>query len=118
MLDPPTYSVLDVGKRGIPKLGEPQMAWLRLIHNDPTYGPQWRHLRWTLVPEDHLPLVVFQYAGQDFDLTYFLVIGDVCNAALDLSEGSVIAISHFDQDCKPSENLTVRGEKALLGWEP
>jgi hypothetical protein len=114
----PTYSVLDAGKPTGPKLSALQVAWLRLIHDDPKYGSRWKHLRFSVVPEDHLPLVVFDYDGEDFATTEFPVIGDACDAALDVSEGSVMATSHFDQPCTASENLTVRGEKALLGWEP
>jgi hypothetical protein len=117
-IDSATYSVLDAGKTGVPHLGAMQAAWLRLIHDDPAYAPRWKRLRWSLVPEDHLPLVVFEYRGEDFNTTLFPIIGDACNAFLDTSEGTVMATPHFDRPCAASEELRVRGEKALLGWEP
>ena len=113
-----TYSVLDTGKPGVPHLSALQRSWLRLIHDDPSYGPKWKYLRWTFVPEDPLPLVVFEYHGEDYNRQYFPIVGDVCNAFLDVSEATVIATPHFDRPCKPSEQWDVRGEKALLGWEP
>jgi hypothetical protein len=120
-----TYSVLDIGKGGIPQLTAHQRAWLQLIHDDPTYRSRWRHLRFApRVAEDHLPVVVFdadpETQGHVFSLAYdqFLIIGDACNAAFDPSEGGINALPHFDMPCKPSEQLRVRGEKKFLGWEP
>ena len=61
---------------------------------------------------------MFEYHGEDYNTTSFPVIGDVCNVFLDVSEATLVATPHFDLPCKPSEQLTVHGEKALLGWEP
>jgi len=121
-----TFSVLAVGKAGTPRLTPLQMEWLNLIHSDPTYRPRWSHLRWTIgVQEEHLPVVVFDddsdvrpEAGASLDYGEFLIIGDVCNAAFKPSEHSIMSLPHFDIPCKPSEQLRVRGERELLGWEP
>ncbi len=61
-----TYSVLDIGKPGVPRLTPGQMAWLERIHCTPTYGKIWSHLRFSTLPAYNVPLIV--YDGKDFGL--------------------------------------------------
>jgi hypothetical protein len=122
-----TYSVRDVEKAGTPRLDAKQSAWLRLIHADPAYFRIWNRLRWTLVAvhDQRTPVIVFDfdpnyYTNGPYSLEYdeFRIIGESCNTAFDPSERDVVALSHFDRPCEPSEQPAVRGQKALLGWEP
>jgi hypothetical protein len=122
-----TYLVLDVGRPGTPPLNARQSAWLGLIHADPAYRGIWKRLRWTLVAvrDQRTPLIVFDfdpnyYTNGPYNLEYdeFPIIGESCNLAFNPSERDVVALPHFDQPCKASEQLKVRGQKALLGWEP
>jgi hypothetical protein len=87
-----TYSVLDVGKPGIPQLSTIQTRWLHLIHAVPEYRKRWSYLRFTRQPENNYPsvppLIVFDALGLDRVIKTdvggafpsFHVIGEPCNA--------------------------------------
>jgi hypothetical protein len=117
-----TYSVLEIGAAKAPKLNSKQTAWMHLIHADPAYRKIWSELRWTLVAvnEQRTPVIVFDVVPGKDSLTanWFPIIGEVCNVAFDPTEGDVATLPHFDVPCKPSEQPPVRGQKALLGWQP
>jgi hypothetical protein len=113
-----TYSVLDVGKPDVPQLDRLQLAWLRLIHEDPKYGRRWNHLRWTVHTTSQTPVIVFDSDIGDLATTEPRIIGEACTSAYHPDEGATVAIPHFDIPCKASEQSRVRGEKALIGWEP
>jgi hypothetical protein len=87
-----TYSVLDVGKPGVPQLTRLQARWLHLIHAVPEYKKRWSYLRFTKQPGNNYPsvppLVVFDAQGFDQVIKTdvggappsFHVIGEPCNA--------------------------------------
>jgi hypothetical protein len=87
-----TYSVLDVGKPGVPQLTTLQARWLHLIHAVPEYKKRWSYFRFTKQPENNYPsvppLVVFDAQGLDRLIKTdvagvppsFHAIGEPCNA--------------------------------------
>lgn len=85
-----TYSVLDVGKPGVPQLTTLQARWLHLIHAVPAYAKRWEYLRFVKQPNNYPsvpPLVVFDAQGLDRlsqrDVgpgARFHVIGEPCSA--------------------------------------
>jgi hypothetical protein len=87
-----TYSVLDVGKPGVPQLTTLQARWLHLIYAVPTYRKRWSYLRFAKQPPPHdpsdPPLAVFDAQGLDRLIKTdvggvppsFHVIGEPCNA--------------------------------------
>lgn len=86
-----TYSVLDVGKPGVPALTSSQQRWLHLIHSTKAYAARWPHLRFAPQPPPthstapkQPPLIVFdplEWTGSPSDPgANFHVIGEPCNA--------------------------------------
>ncbi len=94
-----TYSVLDVGKPGVPHLSSRQQAWLGLIRRSPGYAARWKYLRFTvrlitvngtqggrLLPLK-VPLVVFYARGWTPAFAHydapFHIIGEPCRFDFD-----------------------------------
>lgn len=82
-----TYSVRDVGKRGVPLLTTREQVWLDLIRKTPAYAKRWSHLRFTkqIAPDTPraTPLIVFDalsWTAKFTGYTAFHVIGEPCNA--------------------------------------
>ncbi|HMD02170.1 MAG TPA: hypothetical protein VKG44_04310 [Candidatus Baltobacteraceae bacterium] len=77
-----TYSVLDLGKAGVPVLVPAQLAWLKRIHATPAYASQWKHLRFVArtTYDGKLPLIVFDARGEaEIGLPgVYHVIGEPC----------------------------------------
>jgi hypothetical protein len=114
-----TYSVLDMRRPNAPRLSPIQTKWLDLIHRDHSYSGRWRKLRFSLVAEQRLPLIVFvRDDHEDLFFHDYGIIGEACDVYFDPAEGTVTATPHFDKPCSRSEQLTVNGEKTLLGWAP
>jgi hypothetical protein len=121
-----TYSVLDVGKTGVPQLTTLQARWLHLIHAVPTYRKRWSYMRFVKQPSPKLPsdppLVVFDAQGIDreneHDLAaapspWFHVIGEPCNFTYSPQSRSYVA--ETSAACSPEQLLPqVPGESSVL----
>lgn len=120
-----TYSVLDVGKPGVPQLTTLQARWLHLIHAVPAYAKRWQYMRFVKQPRNKYlsvpPLVVFDAQALDrlsesnvaaYE-AWFHVIGEPCSATYvpsrDLYVGQTSAACSSDQ-LLPS----VPGESGVL----
>jgi hypothetical protein len=89
-----TYSVLEIGKAGVPRLTRVQLDWMNRIHCTPAYAKAWRHLRFaTIVNYAVTPLTV--YDGRDvlLDLPSGAhVIGAPCDYVFDPFRVGTIAL--------------------------
>lgn len=116
-----TYSVLDVGKPGVPLLTRLQKAWLALIKRAPGYRKIWKTLRFLPMNDDKLPLTALDPGPSWKDggaWQGFHIIGDDCNAYIILDPRDGPRIQPFTE-CGPQDmRPAVPGEKALLGWDP
>jgi hypothetical protein len=120
-----TYSVLDVGKPGVPPPTTLQARWLHLIHAVPAYKRRWSYLRFVKQPEPKLPsdppLVVFDAQRIDrlseSDVAayeaWFHVIGEPCSATY--SPSRKIYVGETSAACSPDQLLPpVPGEASVL----
>jgi hypothetical protein len=122
-----TYSVVDVGKPGVPQLTKLQARWLHLIHAVPAYAKRWQYLRFVRQPEKNLPsdppLVVLDAQGTDrlseSDVAateaWFHVIGEPCNATY--SPARRIYVGETSAVCQPYLSQLeppVPGESSVL----
>lgn len=90
-----TYSVLDVGKAGVPRLSRAELNWLHRIRGTPAYAMRWKHLRFvTGLHPRGLPLIVFDDEGQAaYGLGgLYAIIGIPCGGIYDPTEGMVEAM--------------------------
>jgi hypothetical protein len=120
-----TYSVLDVGKPGVPQLTTLQARWLHLIHAVPAYRKKWQYLRFVKQPPNKYPLVpplvVFDAQGSDdfseSDIAateaWFHVIGEPCKATY--SPSRKMYVGETSAACSPDQLLPpVPGESSVL----
>jgi hypothetical protein len=120
-----TYSVLDVGKPGVPPLTTLQARWLHLIHAVPAYAKRWQYLRFVKQPAKKLPpdppLIVFDAQGLDrlseSDVAayeaWFHAIGEPCSAAYTPSRK--MYVGETSAACSPDQLLPpVPGESSVL----
>lgn len=122
-----TYSVLDVGKPGVPRLTSTQREWLHLIHRAPFYSKRWEHLRFRLRKfraykpgEIVTPLIVIDlrgwYPGKKGALRdpSVHIIGEPCNAWYRLVERAPTAPS--SASCDPANGAwpVIPGESQVL----
>ena len=119
-----TYSVLDVGKPGVPHLTARQAHWLDLIRKSPGYSKRWPHLRFTRqMPSLYRsvpPLIVFdvdEWTPAIIGLSPFHVIGEDCNAYYEIRDRGYYGPS--SASCEgPPHFPAVPGEESVLGPPP
>jgi hypothetical protein len=120
-----TYSVLDVGKPGVPQLTALQARWLHLIRAVPAYAKRWQYSRFAKQPPNKYPsvppLVVFDAQGLDRlsenDVAayeaWFHVIGEPCYATYTPSRK--MYVGQTSAACSADQLLPlVPGESSVL----
>lgn len=119
-----TYSVLDVGQPGVPKLTTLQARWLHLVHAVPAYAKWWQHLRFVKQSPNKYPslppLLVFDAQGLDrlsegdaaaYE-AWFHVIGEPCYATYTPSRK--IYVGQTSAACSAELLPPVPGESNVL----
>jgi hypothetical protein len=104
-----TYSVLDVGRTGVPALTVAQSHWLHRVHDAPGYQKRWKSLRFVdpaAAPRLGAapPLIVFDPDGWTPALNapgMFHVIGQACDAFYSITGYQYVAPSSASCETKP-----------------
>jgi hypothetical protein len=88
-----TYSVLDVGKKAVPKLDASQKRWLALIKRTPAYANRWKYLRFHVnagTEKGQFPVLVFDATGDEDEglLGHYPIVGVPCGVVYNARERS------------------------------